>query len=85
MALRIRKNGFIVCAAENEKEFGDFYIDDGWHYYLTVISKVLYTKDEGSTWVFTKKGKMLVFVLLLAGFRQAWKLFNRENVPTRKF
>jgi hypothetical protein len=44
MAVRIRKNGRIFCAATFPEEPGDTYIDDGVHYYLSVIHKVLVTQ-----------------------------------------
>lgn len=50
MALRIRKNGKIVCAADTKSKKGDLYIDDGLHYYLFVEQKLIETKDEGKTW-----------------------------------
>lgn len=43
MALRIRKNGRILCAALNKEKKGDVYIDDNVHYYLSVIKKVIVT------------------------------------------
>lgn len=46
MAVRIRKNGNIVCAALNKKECGDIYIDDGLHYHLSVIEKILVTTEN---------------------------------------
>ena len=41
MAVRIRKDGSIVCAAMFGEEPGDTYIDDGLHYHLSVEQKVL--------------------------------------------
>ena len=41
MAVRIRRNGRIFCAAMRPKEPGDTYIDDGLHYILSVENKVL--------------------------------------------
>ena len=41
MALRIRKSGRIFCAALCQEESGDTYIDDGLHYELSVVRKVL--------------------------------------------
>ena len=35
MSLRIRGNGTIWCANLNAEEFGDLYIDDVLHYYLS--------------------------------------------------
>lgn len=43
MAVRIRKNGRIFCAASNAEEVGDTYIDDGLHYKMAVEHKVLVT------------------------------------------
>lgn len=43
MAIRIRKNGKILCAAISEALDGDCYIDDGLHYQLSVEKKVLVT------------------------------------------
>lgn len=36
MALRVRKDGRIFCAASHPVEAGDIYIDDGEHYRLSV-------------------------------------------------
>jgi hypothetical protein len=44
MALRIRKNGRILCAALHPEEDNDTYIDDGLHYYLSVEKKILITE-----------------------------------------
>ncbi len=41
MAIRIRKDGRILCAALHPKEPGDTYIDDGLHYEMSVIHKVI--------------------------------------------
>ena len=41
MAVRIRKDGRILCAAYHEKQEGDIYIDDGLHYYLAVEKRIL--------------------------------------------
>lgn len=35
MALRVRKDGRILCAAKSKPEEGDIYIDDGIHQWLT--------------------------------------------------
>ena len=48
MAVRIRKNSLILCAAMNEERAGDTYIDDGLHYELSVIRKILVTTDSDS-------------------------------------
>ena len=44
MALRIRKDGRILCAAIHSKEPEDIYIDDGLHYEMSVVHKVLVTE-----------------------------------------
>lgn len=44
MAVRIRKDGRIFCAALRPEESGDTYIDDGLHYALSVEHKVLVTE-----------------------------------------
>lgn len=43
MSLRIRTDGRVLCAALNPKEKGDLYINDGLHYHLSVVEKVLVT------------------------------------------
>lgn len=45
MALRIRKDGRILCAAMHPIEEGDTYIDDGLHYEMSVINKVIGTEQ----------------------------------------
>jgi hypothetical protein len=44
MALRIRKDGRVLCAAMHPVELGDTYIDDGLHYEMSVIHGVLVTE-----------------------------------------
>lgn len=44
MAVRIRKDGRILCAATHLAEEGDTYLDDGVHYYLSVLHQVLVTE-----------------------------------------
>ncbi len=46
MAVRIRKDGKIVCAAINDELEGDCYIDDGLHYYLSTERKILITTEN---------------------------------------
>ena len=46
MALRIRDNGDIFCAALTEEEFGDNYIHDGLSYILTVQKRFIVTMPE---------------------------------------
>jgi hypothetical protein len=41
MALRIRKDGRILCAAIHAAEPGDTYIDDALHYQMSVVHKVI--------------------------------------------
>lgn len=41
MALRIRKDGRILCAAIHPAEPGDTYIDDGLHYIMSVERRVI--------------------------------------------
>lgn len=43
MAVRVRKNGRVLCAAMHTAEEGDIYIDDTLHYLLSVEAKVLVT------------------------------------------
>jgi len=56
MALRIRKDGRVLCAAMHKEELGDTYIDDGIHYMLSAEKKLLVTepmrlhKDRGEWW-----------------------------------
>jgi len=44
MAVRIRKNGRIFCAATHPEMEGDTYLDDEAAYYLSAIKKVLVTE-----------------------------------------
>ena len=46
MALRIRKDGRILCAAIHPAENGDTYIDDGLHYEMSVVKKVIGTEEH---------------------------------------
>ena len=47
MSLRIRVNGKIVCAAKSNPEDSDLYINDYYHYKLSVLSKIIKpTKEE---------------------------------------
>ena len=43
MAIRIRNDGRVLCAALHGQEPGDLYLDDGIHYRLSVELKVLVT------------------------------------------
>lgn len=46
MSLRVRRDGRILCAAIHPAEPGDFYIDDGKHYALSVELKLLVTQPS---------------------------------------
>lgn len=46
MAVRIRKDGRILCAAMHPAEEGDTYIHDGLHYRMSVEEKVLVTEPH---------------------------------------
>lgn len=56
MAVRIRKDGRILCAAMHPEEEGDYYINDAVHYLLSVEAKVMVTepherhKTHGEWW-----------------------------------
>lgn len=50
MALRIRKDGRILCAAMHKREPGDTYINDKLSYEMTVEHKVLVTDEKHSEW-----------------------------------
>lgn len=57
MAVRIRDdNKTIVCAAKSRKRKGDFYIDDGVHYMLGAVLKVMsvfaHDKNGADLWRF---------------------------------
>jgi len=41
MAIRIRKDGRILCAAMHPAEPGDTYIDDTWHHLLAAEAKLI--------------------------------------------
>jgi len=46
MAVRIRSNGDIICAATSLPKSGDTYLDDDLHYKLSVELKVLVTDAD---------------------------------------
>lgn len=48
MAVRIRKDGQIVCAAKFPAEENDTYLHDGIHYKLSVELKALVTEEMES-------------------------------------
>lgn len=56
MAVRIRADKTIICAAKSKAEVGDTYIDDGLHYLLGVELCVLsvcgYTSSGADLWEF---------------------------------
>lgn len=58
MAIRVRKDGTMICAALSKPEQGDTYIDDTLHYEMSVIHGVIvslpepeHTKDPRWWWV----------------------------------
>ena len=46
MAVRIRENGRILCAAMHPEEPGDTYLHDGLHYKLSVELRALVTEPH---------------------------------------
>ena len=44
MAVRIRANGRVLCAAMHPEEPGDHYVDDDQAYALSVVFRVLVTE-----------------------------------------
>lgn len=46
MALRIRKDGRILCAALHPEQPGDTYLDDSIHYYLSAEKKAVVTQPN---------------------------------------
>ena len=46
MAVRVREDGEIVCAAMHPAQPGDYYIDDGFHYLLSVELHALVTDAD---------------------------------------
>lgn len=57
MAVRIRKNGKIICAAASKPMKGDIYLDDGVHYLLSVEMGVLQEIEGTNYWEFGKRKK----------------------------
>lgn len=41
MAIRVRKDGSMICAAHSRPEDGDTYIDDGLHYEMSQVHRVI--------------------------------------------
>ena len=53
MSIRWRITGELLCAAMNDPEEGDTYIDDRLHYQLSVISKAIVADinhEENGLW-----------------------------------
>jgi hypothetical protein len=71
MALRIRKNGRILCAALNKAEDGDCYIHDGLHYHLSVVEKAIVTTE--------------IEYHMRNGGEWWWKGHEPEDLPIDKF
>ena len=46
MAVRIRRDGRIFCAAMFPEDAGDLYVNDSLHYHLSVEAKVLVTEPH---------------------------------------
>lgn len=46
MAIRIRSTGELLCAAHTLPEEGDTYIDDGIHYYLSVLTGAIIASEN---------------------------------------
>ena len=46
MAIRIRQNGRILCAAMHPPKHGDTYINDTLHYEMSVIYRVIVTEPH---------------------------------------
>ena len=44
MAIRMRENGRMFCAASHPEEKNDLYIDDALHYELSVEKRILVTE-----------------------------------------
>lgn len=44
MAVRVRQDGRILCAAKHPRQLGDTYINDGLHYKLSVELGALVTE-----------------------------------------
>jgi len=62
MALRIRKNGDILCAAHTEPKQGDTYINDDIHYYLAVMTEAIRASnnhEQDNLWFWNIKQGLL--------------------------
>lgn len=66
MAVRVRKNGQILCAAMFPEKCGDIYINDTIHYCLSVELKILVTEPHelhsihGEWWPVNKVPKNVI-------------------------
>ena len=63
MAIRLRLNGDMVCAAMTEAEPDDCYINDTLHYQLSVISRAILADAEHESnglwhWVHSEGGRL---------------------------
>ena len=70
MAVRVREDGRVLCAARHPERPGDIYIDDGVHYLLSAKLRLLVTEEmdqEGG----------------LGGHRQHGEWWWWGNVPER--
>ena len=77
MALRWRKTGEIVCAAETKSMIGDIYITDNHHYDLKAFG-LIKTDDDGTTWEWVLGSKTAELVLgEIIGLCRAEKFINR--------
>lgn len=61
MAIRVRKDGTMVCAALTESKDGDTYIDDALHHIMHQEYKVIYSKPmpehlSDPRWFWTERG-----------------------------
>ncbi len=57
MAVRVRANGNIFCAAHSEPQDGDIYIDDALHYQLSEIGLLLTDNNHFEHWQWWWYGK----------------------------
>ncbi len=61
MSIRWRKDGTLVCAAMFPEEEDDTYIDDSFHYAMSVIHKVIYADEnhnENGLWHWSYENKI---------------------------
>lgn len=53
MALRVRKDGTIICAAKSKEEEGDTYLNNDIHHKLSVLTEAIIpdsNKKENGIW-----------------------------------